>query len=286
MGLPKMNLRFVLFAGTYFLCALLLIVVLLILYPFTMIFDPYKRRAMYHCFYFFNWFVSRLFFSWEVTGIPVEELPCPAVWCVSHQTNFDHLFCHLFSTKHFVRNICKSEVRSYPIFGWMIRLLGIIFVSKDKAENAKSIDYAVDLLKHGVPIQIFPEGTRWWLNNRINAKEGKPTMKPGELGVLHTGAAKMAIEANVPIIPIAAEMRHLFTDYPAMLAFPGAYKAKAMKPIYPEGRTPEEIMELVRQEMEEGMREIAMIPEGYNGYEGTPVDFNLEEDKKKEKKDE
>lgn len=122
----------------------------------------------------------------------------------------------------------------------------------DKRANATAVRQCIDLLRAGVPVQIFPEGTRWWLNNQRAIAKGQKPMAEDELADFKLGAFKMAIEANVPIIPVCAELRHIISDKP-FHACRGTYFAHICQPIYPQGRTAEELARLCRKEMLEGM---------------------------------
>lgn len=79
------------------------------------------------------------------------------------------------------------------ISGLLLHLNGCIMLETDDKED-RHIAYlrAVELLKGGGSLMIYPEGAR-------NGTENLPVME------LFQGTAKMAMEANVKIIPIAIE---------------------------------------------------------------------------------
>ena len=79
------------------------------------------------------------------------------------------------------------------ISGLFAYLNGVIFLDTDNKEDRR-IAYlrSVQLLKEGGSLLIFPEGAR-------NGTENLPVMP------LFSGAAKMAIETDTPIIPVGIE---------------------------------------------------------------------------------
>lgn len=84
--------------------------------------------------------------------------------------------------------LSKSEFFKIPLVGWLMRLAGDIPLVRD---NAKSIVLAMkaceDRLDKKVSVMIFPEGTR---------------TVSGELGEFKDGAFKLAIDKQVPIVPL------------------------------------------------------------------------------------
>jgi 1-acyl-sn-glycerol-3-phosphate acyltransferase len=83
--------------------------------------------------------------------------------------------------------IAKQELRSIPIFGSASALVGTLFVDRSRGAENASLKVIHTLLRRGISILIFPEGTR---------------SADGRLGNFKRGGFVMAIEAQVPIIPI------------------------------------------------------------------------------------
>jgi 1-acyl-sn-glycerol-3-phosphate acyltransferase len=56
--------------------------------------------------------------------------------------------------------VAKAEVSRWPLFGWLSRLGGTIFVNRDDARSGVSCAYRVSrALRDGVNVQVFPEAT-------------------------------------------------------------------------------------------------------------------------------
>jgi 1-acyl-sn-glycerol-3-phosphate acyltransferase len=59
-----------------------------------------------------------------------------------------------------MRFVAKSEVRSWPVFGWLCAQAGTLFIERGKARDAARLNLQlVELLQAGECLAIFPEGT-------------------------------------------------------------------------------------------------------------------------------
>ena len=82
-----------------------------------------------------------------------------------------------------LRFISKQELFNTPFTKWVFEQSGCIAI--DRAEpSPSSIKIAVDLLRQGELLLVFPSGTRW-----------------SENAVFKRGAATIALHAQVPIVP-------------------------------------------------------------------------------------
>ena len=87
--------------------------------------------------------------------------------------------------------IGKAEVDKIPFIGtWFHAAGGIPMERDDIRQSFKVILEAIEQLKDGHSVAIFPEGTR---------------AKGREMGDFKAGSFKLATKANVPIIPIAMQ---------------------------------------------------------------------------------
>src|ERR671914_1422384 len=85
--------------------------------------------------------------------------------------------------------LSKAELFRIPIMGWMMWLVGDIPVWRGFGPSAvEAINRCRVVLKNRVSVMIFPEGTR---------------SKTAELLPFKDGAFRLAIEAGVPILPLA-----------------------------------------------------------------------------------
>jgi len=87
------------------------------------------------------------------------------------------------------RILAKKELWSLPFIGWYLNRSGQIPISTENAHaTLSSLGAGVRALRSGMPLFVFPEGSR------------TPT---GEMQPFLSGAAYLAIRAQVPLIPIA-----------------------------------------------------------------------------------
>ena len=83
--------------------------------------------------------------------------------------------------------MAKEELFSNSIIKWVITTMKAFPVKRGAADR-NAIRHAINLLKNGEILGLFPEGTR---------------SKNGELGKPEPGIAMIALKAGVPIVPAA-----------------------------------------------------------------------------------
>lgn len=86
-----------------------------------------------------------------------------------------------------VAALLKHELLRIPILGGALRLTGFIPVVRGSQQAAAAVDLAVDVLRSGRNLLVFPEGTR---------------SISGEMLPFRRGVFLMAIRAGVPVVPI------------------------------------------------------------------------------------
>ena len=122
----------------------------------------------------------------EAGGLEKFPREGPAILAANHVTNFD-VFPMQFALPRVIFFMGKSELFKNPIMHILIRNLSGFPVNRgDKDQWA--MNHALKVLKHGQTLGIFPEGKR---------------SKGRGLGVAKTGTARMAIEADCSIVPVA-----------------------------------------------------------------------------------
>lgn len=118
----------------------------------------------------------------------VENLPPegPVVLAANHLTNFDVFPIQLCLPRPLFF-LAKAELHQNRLMDAFLRQLGA-FPVKRGASDEWALAHARKVLDHGQVLAIFPEGTR---------SKGKG-LRPGK-----TGAARFALSANCPILPVA-----------------------------------------------------------------------------------
>ena len=127
----------------------------------------------------------------RITVIGEEKIPDePVLFIGNHRSYFDILLTYS-RCKRLTGYIAKKEMLRYPLLrDWMKRLYCLFLDRENPKEGLKTILQAIDYIKNGISICIFPEGTR-------NTGE--------ELSLLpfHSGSFKIAEKTNCPIVPIS-----------------------------------------------------------------------------------
>jgi len=87
-----------------------------------------------------------------------ERLPLQGGFLLAsnHISWIDIATIHSFLPCQFV---AKSEVARWPIFGWMAKEVGTIFIQRDNLRHGKEIAEKVAGILASNPVSIFPEGT-------------------------------------------------------------------------------------------------------------------------------
>ena len=136
-----------------------------------------------------SWLVMRTCrVGYRVSREPDVVFPPAAVFIANHQSQFDIPALTLAMPVDF-RMVAKRSLQYIPVFGWALWLAGFIFIDRGNREQAiRSLDRAASRLKRGTSIVIFAEGTR---------------STDEELLPFKRGGFVMAIQAGVPIVPVA-----------------------------------------------------------------------------------
>lgn len=157
----------------------------------------------------------------KVTVIGEENIPDePVLFIGNHRSYFDILVTYS-RCKRLTGYVAKKEMLSYPLLrDWMKRLYCLFLDRDNMKEGLKTILQAIDYVKQGISICIFPEGTR-------NTGE-ELTMLP-----FHQGSFKIAEKSGCAIVPMSLNnTAEIFENH-----FPRIKKTHVIleygKPIYP-----------------------------------------------------
>ncbi len=145
-------------------------------------------RIMRFCVTSWMWLRVHLFNDLEIVGD--NRLPKKGgyVICSNHVHWMDPIL-YVSLTHRMIYAIAKEELFNTKLKAFVMRRLGLIKVERDgKDSNKEAIGEAVEKLKKGKMVIIYPEGTRFGLKNGVKPKKG---------------VAMIALQARVPIIPMA-----------------------------------------------------------------------------------
>jgi 1-acyl-sn-glycerol-3-phosphate acyltransferase len=131
--------------------------------------------------------VSRTFPPWRLRVVGRWPGPGPYVVVSNHQSMLDVLL--LSRLPHEMKWVAKESLFRVPWVGWMFTLAGDISVRRGDAESGSAaLRKARWYLDRGMSVMIFPEGTR---------------SRTGALQSFKSGAFRLALEAGVPVLPVA-----------------------------------------------------------------------------------
>ncbi len=132
----------------------------------------------------FNWFTGH-----KTTRLGVRRLPTDsgAVLAINHTSYVDFTFIGIDAKrrdKRFVRFMAKIELTKNPVIRFL--MWGCHVIAVDRSAGSDAYRAAVDELRNGEIVGVYPEAT---ISRSFEIKE------------LKSGAARMALEAEVPVIP-------------------------------------------------------------------------------------
>lgn len=129
----------------------------------------------------------------KATVIGEENVPKDqaVLYIINHRSYFDILLTYSRCPR-LTGYIAKKEIGRVPLLAlWMRRLHCLFLDRKDIKEGLKTILAAIDYVKSGISIAIFPEGSR--------GRSADET----ELLPFHEGSFKIALKSGCPIIPVS-----------------------------------------------------------------------------------
>ena len=145
-----------------------------------------KRNRFYSVAYVVLGPIIHVLFLLSVKGR--ERIPQGnAVFCCNHSSNWDPLLIMIAAGySHQLFALAKIEISHWPVVGQILKMAGMIFVDRGKADIG-AIRSAMKYLKNNQQVLIFPEGTRVSEEDSAAAKGG---------------VSMLAVRTNSPIIPV------------------------------------------------------------------------------------
>jgi 1-acyl-sn-glycerol-3-phosphate acyltransferase len=165
--------------------------------------------------------------------VGLENLPAGNfVLCANHQSNFDALVLFRHIRRH-MRYVAKKELLKVPLLGPALRRAGNIFVERTGGDSDKAkLSDAANSVRTRVSVVFFAEGTR---------------SDDGILRPFKKGAAIMAIDAQVPLIPAAIAGTHRILEKGSVQIRPRPSVLMIGKPIDTTGMKAEQRDELTQR---------------------------------------
>jgi 1-acyl-sn-glycerol-3-phosphate acyltransferase len=182
--------------------------------------------------YITNWCAINLWGARWICGIDSrvigrENIPAtPLIVACKHSSTWETLFLTRLLPP--LAYVAKKELLALPFFGWAFRLASPITIDRKAGQDAmvQISEQGRERFAQGFWIILYPEGTRIPVYKRVRYK---------------TGAARLAIDMQVPILPIAHNAGWLWPKG-AMGKRPGTVTLSIGKPIAPGSMTAAELM--------------------------------------------
>jgi 1-acyl-sn-glycerol-3-phosphate acyltransferase len=176
----------------------------------------------------------------EIEGL--ENVPAEGSFVVmsTHCSHFD-IPSLIYAVPRQFRIVAKKELFRIPVLGWVMAAAGYVKVDRSNKEQAfASLDRAVEKVVRGMPLLIFPEGTR---------------SHDGSLQAFKKGGFVLANKAKLPVIPIIVQGTFDVLPKSTLRVRPGPVKVTFCSPIEAssygsDGK--EELMQQVRQSILQG----------------------------------
>jgi 1-acyl-sn-glycerol-3-phosphate acyltransferase len=123
--------------------------------------------------------------------VATGDLPKPPVMLVSNHISWVDPWA--INSIHPVRFVAKSEVRSYPIVGWLTQQCGVVFIERARRRDTVRVSIeGVKVLNEGDCLCVFPEGT---------------TTDGTYILPFKSSLLQAAVDASVAIVPVALRYR-------------------------------------------------------------------------------
>lgn len=166
----------------------------------------------------------------DVTVFGIENIPEGGniVLIANHQGATDIPLVMAVVPKN-IGFVAKKELRFLPLISSWMKAMRCVFIDRSSPRKAKkSLDRAVENLKAGHSMVIFPEGTR---------------SRGPKMGTFHHGSFKLAFRAESTIVPITIKGSYKLREEHNQIT-PGSVELHIHPPISTQGLSAEERREV------------------------------------------
>ncbi|MCM1225277.1 MAG: 1-acyl-sn-glycerol-3-phosphate acyltransferase [Lachnospiraceae bacterium] len=140
------------------------------------------------------------------------------VFVANHQGAYD-IFAIYGYLNHQFRWMMKKSLEKIPLVGYSCKAIGQIFVDNSSpAAIRQTMATAQKLLSQGMSVVVFPEGSR---------------SRDGKVGRFKKGAYQLALEFNLPVVPITIDGAYSVMPRTAALPHWGVIKLTIHPAILP-----------------------------------------------------
>ncbi len=127
-----------------------------------------------------------------------------------------------------IKALGKKEIRNIPVFGWVISQYAVWVDRKNLRSREASLGRLIQFLQAGYSIVVSPEGTR---------NDTKEALLP-----FYSGAFRLSIETQTPILPMAIINAAQLMPKGKLSLWPGTVDIYFSAPIFPPVSMGEEVV--------------------------------------------
>ncbi len=171
-----------------------------------------------------------------VEGLENLEKDGVYIFTANHKSAYDVL-AMVVAIPGTARFIAKKELFKVPVFAQGMKMSGMLPIDRaNSAEARKTLDQAIQTIKDGCSVIIFPEGTR---------------SKTDEIRPFKKGGFVLAVKGHIPIVPTVIEgSQHMFPEGQSTVR-PGKIRVRFLPPVDTGGMTLEDRNLLIKQTREQ-----------------------------------
>ena len=152
----------------------------------------------------------------NVTGGELLNPKQPYVFVANHWSYYDAVPLFAYTGRN-MGMVGKKELLKAPILGYAMGFVNVIAIDRSNRERAvETIQEATRRLRSGISFGVCPEGTR--------ARQGE--MLPFKKGAFH-----MAVQAGVPVVPMAIKNSDQLMGRGTGEAWPGTIETVMLRPV-------------------------------------------------------
>ncbi|THZ87164.1 1-acylglycerol-3-phosphate O [Aureobasidium pullulans] len=208
-----------------------------------------------------QWTTARAFkwTMWTLTGVEFNVTDKygglkvrPGILIGNHQTELDVLMLGCVFPPY-TSVTAKSSLKWVPFLGQFMALSKTVFINRTSRSAALAAfsQAAETMHSEQQSVFIFPEGTRSYANT--------PTLLPFKKGAFH-----LAVQAQVPIVPVVVANYSNILDVKRKIFNSGSIPVSILKPVETKGLTKDDVdalVERVNKDMAEELVRITQVAE-------------------------
>jgi 1-acyl-sn-glycerol-3-phosphate acyltransferase len=193
-----------------------------------------------------RWMLRAVGARMEYEGLEHMRARTPCVFMANHQSNVD-IWALVGILPTPTRFVAKQSLFRVPVMGWAMAAGGFVPIDRGNRSRAiRSLAVAAERIRAGRSVVLFPEGTR---------------TRSGQLQPFKKGPFHLALQAGVPVIPVAIAGSYRVLPPGTLKISPGPVRVRFHPPIEIEGFLPDDHDGLLEQVHEQIRRSIEQPPD-------------------------